>query len=129
MTSPSNQGAGQQEGGGSDETAPVLSSAALAITLYLSQLRSQVVVGLQLALKCPNDEEWWALLRDHEYVDSLNALAEVLNDVRFDAAELTPQEVARAASDHYGRALEALEPIADRLEVSTQDLLAVVTNE
>ena len=125
---PSKDSREEQGGGGSEESAPVLSPAALAMTLFLSQLRAQVIVGVQLASKFPREEDWWALLKNEDYVGSLNSLAEIMNDVVVDSEELTPQVVAAAASNHYNRATEAIEPVADMLEVGLEDLLAVLSN-
>jgi len=108
---------------------PELSYAALAATLELSRLRSLMMVGAALVTKFPTDEDWWALTADLEYVESLNALAEVLNDIRQDAKvdqAMNPEAVAEAAENHYGRALEAIELVAERLEVPAEDLLNVL---
>ena len=117
-----------QNGGGSEESAPVLSVPALSMTLFLSQLRAQVIVGVSLAEKFPTDAEWWALTQDEEYVASLNALAEIMNDVVTDSPELTPQEVAKAASNHYARAAESVELISEFLGVASSDLLTVLSD-
>lgn len=125
---PSEDSREAQNGGGSEESAPVLSPAALSMTLFLSQLRAQVIVGISLAQKFPVDDDWWALTQDEEYVESLNALAGIMNDVVSDADQLTPLEVARAAGNHYERAKESVELIAEFLGVAPADLLTVLSD-
>lgn len=108
---------------------PQLTYAALAATMELSRLRSALLVGAALAEQFPTEEAWWGLVSDPEYVESLNALAEVLNDIKTDSQLLeamTPESVAEAADKHHARAVEAIEVVADRLGVSPDDLLAVL---
>lgn len=110
-------------------TEPQLTYAALAATMELSRLRSTLLVGAALAARFPTDEDWWDLVSEPEYVESLNALAEVLNDIKKDSQVLeaiTPESVAEAADKHHTRAVEAIEVVADRLGVSPDDLLAVL---
>lgn len=108
---------------------PELSYAALAATLELSRLRSLMLVGAALVTKFPTDEAWWGLLEDPDYIESLNALADVINDIRADVNvqdALTPESVATAADNHHGRAVEAIQLVADRLEIPPEDLLTVL---
>jgi hypothetical protein len=108
---------------------PELSYAALAVTMELSRLRSTLMVGAALVAKFPTEEAWWGLLSDPEYVESLNALAEVLNDIKQDVEideAATPEAVATAAERHYARAAETIEVVAERLQVPTEDLLNVL---
>jgi hypothetical protein len=110
---------------------PQLTYAALGLTMGLSHLRSALLVGTALVSRFPSEEAWWGLLSDPIYVESLNALAEVINDIRQDAAVLgsnTPEEIATAAENHHLRTLEAVELIAERLEVPVEDLLNVLVD-
>lgn len=113
----------------SESSEPTLTYAALATTMELSRLRSAMMVGAALVSRFPTEEEWWALVSEPEYIESLNALAEVLNDIRTDANVLgsqTPEDVATAADRHHVRAAEAVELVAERLSVPVEDLLAVL---
>jgi len=88
-----------------------------------------MMVGAALVTKFPAEEDWWALVADPDYVESLNALAEVINDIRHDAKineALDPEAVASAADNHHGRAVEAVQVVAERLEVPPEDLLNVL---
>jgi hypothetical protein len=108
---------------------PQLTYAALAATLELSRLRSQIIVATMLATQFPTEDAWWGLVSDPEYVECLNALAEVIADIRSDAAVAegtTPESVAEAAERHHDRALEAIQIVAERLQVPTEDLLNVL---
>lgn len=108
---------------------PELSYAALAATMELSHLRSTLLVGAALVTQFPTDEDWWALTTDPEYIESLNALAEVINDIRTDTLVTdspSPELVADAADKHHARALEAIALVAERLQVPADDLLNVL---
>jgi hypothetical protein len=111
---------------------PDLTYAALGLTLELSRLRSLLRVGTALVTKYGDEDAWWGLVSDPDYVESLNALAEVVNDIRKDAANFaddpTPESVAQATSPHYDRALESIELVAERLGVPTEDLLNVLVS-
>jgi hypothetical protein len=106
---------------------PALSYAAVAVTLELSRLRSSLRVGMALVQRFPQEDDWWALLDDPEIIDSLNALAEVVNDMRVDTAEATTaEEVAAGVAAHHDRAVEAVSLVAEVLGVPSEDLLAVL---
>jgi hypothetical protein len=110
-------------------TEPQLTYAALAATMELSRLRSTLIVGAALARRFPTEDDWWGLVSDPEYIESLNALAEVVNDIKQDTQLLesvTPETVAEAADKHHARALEAVEVLAELIDVSPEDLLAVL---
>lgn len=112
-----------------EPTTPELTYAALALTMELSRLRSLLLVSAALVSKFPTEEAWWALVSDPEYVESLNSLASIINDIRSDAAVtegMTPESVAQAAERHHDRASEAIELVAEKLDVPTEDLLAVL---
>jgi len=111
------------------EEATDLTYAALAATMELTRLRSLMRVGIALVTRFPEEQDWWVVISEPEYVQSLNALAEVINDVRNDPAVMespTPESVASAADRHYERAVESIEVVADRLGVPVDDLLSVL---
>jgi len=110
---------------------PQLTYAALAATMELSRLRSTLLVGTALVSRFGTEEAWWDLVSDPEYVESLNALAEVLNDIRSDVTVLdsvTPEDVAEAADRHHERAIEAVQVVADKIGVPVEDLLNVLVS-
>ena len=110
---------------------PDLSYAAIAATMELSRLRSAFIIGAALVAKYPTDEEWFRLVEDPIYVESLNDLAVVINEISQDSQledALTPETVALAASKHHGRALDSIALIADTLGVPPEDLLSVLIN-
>lgn len=111
---------------------PELTYAAIACTLELSRIRSMMLVGMALVDKCPTEETWWGLLSDPEYIESLNALAEIINDMQVDAnffaASDTPDGTARAAENHHARAVEAVSVVADRLGIPPEDLISVLVH-
>ena len=106
-----------------------LSAAAYAATLELSRLRSTLMVGAALVARFPTEESWEALVSDPEYIESLNALAEVLQDIQKDPGMIggaTEEAVAEATERHYGRAVETIDLLAERLQVPPEDLLNVL---
>jgi hypothetical protein len=106
-----------------------LTYAALAATLELSRLRSQILVGLALATKFPSDESWWELVSSSDYIETLNSLAEIIQDISSDPAvidQVTPESVAQASDRHYGRAIECVQVLCEQVEVSPDDLLNVL---
>jgi hypothetical protein len=110
---------------------PELTYAALAATMELSRLRSQILVGLALATKFPSDDEWWELVSTPDYIESINSLSEVIHDISSDPAvleQVTPESVAEASDKHYGRARECIEALCDHIEVSPDDLLNVLVS-
>lgn len=110
---------------------PQLTYAALAATMELSRLRSTLLVGTALVSRFPTEEDWWSLMSEPDFVESLNALAEVLNDIRTDTSVLdspTPEDIAEAAERHHARASESVEVLADRLGVPVEDLLNVLVS-
>jgi hypothetical protein len=115
----------------SAEEAPDLTYAALAATMELTKLRSMLRVGTALVSRFPQDEDWWALISQPDFVASLNTLAEVVNDIRGDTSALenpTPEGVAECAERHYSRAVEAIELVASELGVPADDLLSVLVD-
>lgn len=125
MTSPDEALVGEDDG-------PELTYAAIACTLELSRLRSMMLVGMALVDKCPTEEAWWGLLSDPEYIESLNSLAEIINDMQLDAnfyaSADTPDGTARAAEHHHERAIEAISVVADRLGIPPEDLISVLVH-
>lgn len=111
------------------EEQPTLTYAALAVTLELSRLRSTLLVGTALVSRFPEEEDWWGLTQEPEYVESVNSLAEVLSDIQADVSTddgATPDAIAAAAERHHQRALEAVEVLAERLGVPAEDVLTVL---
>lgn len=108
---------------------PELTYAALAATMELSRLRSTLLVGTALVAQFPTEEAWVELSTDPEYIESLNALAQVLDDIKNDTmvmGSLTPEAVAEASDKHYARAIESVLLLAERLGVPPEDLVNVL---
>lgn len=97
-----------------------------AMILDMQRARSTWLVGMALATKFPDEEDWEALLQDPDFLDTAESLAEVVDDVRTLSAMggVTPEAVAEAVSQHHGRAIEAVEPLSERLGVDPNDLLS-----
>lgn len=113
------------------EQEPQLTYAALAATLELSRVRSLFMVGAALVATFPIDEEWWKFVEDPETIESLNALALVVNDMRLDVQmqnAQTPEDVTDAAGSHHERAMETIELLAERIGVAPDDLLNVLAS-
>jgi hypothetical protein len=109
---------------------PELSYAAVAAALELSRLRRQMRVALALLVRYPTEQAWTAALDDPVFVESLNAFAEVLNDIKHDTAVMvdatSPEAISDAVDRHHGRALESIEGVAEMLSLDPDDLLTVL---
>lgn len=104
-------------------------AAFIATTLMFSQLRSAYRVGKALAEKFPTEEAWQAFLKSSVYVETVAEFAACVTDIR-DASELgpayTPEEIQNSVLSHYPRALDAVEEFAILVDVSGEDVLAVL---
>lgn len=101
----------------------------VAVVLHLSYLRSQLLVADALARRYPTEEAWQALLNDPLFQETIRDLSEIVADLR-DGGLLgltpDPAALAAAAQQHHGRALEAVEDLAQALGVDPHDLLTVL---
>ena len=114
-----------------EQPGPSVSYEVLAALLCLSELRSRFRVALALVERFPDEQDWEAATRDPDFLESLTALADIVSDIRMDGIEYesaTPNSVADAVTNHYGRAIESVEPIAETLGVAPSDLLSVLIN-
>lgn len=104
-------------------------AAVIAVTLLLSQMRSMFAVGRGLAAKFPTEESWQAFLQSPIYDEVVTEFAQCVADIR-DMAQLgpalSPQEVQNAVASHYPRALDAVQELAELVEVPGEDILAVL---
>lgn len=103
--------------------------ATIAVVLHLSWLRSAAKVGMALAVTYPGEDEWQAFLNAPELMETIDELAPVIADIRAAAelgTDLSPEQVQLAVEQHYGRALDAVEVLAERLGIAPADLLAVL---
>lgn len=111
---------------------PLVSYEALAALLLLTNLRNQFRVGLALAQRFPDDDSWDQFGRDPEVLDSFNELGHIIDDIRAEALtdeiDVTPESVSQAVANHYDRAMEVVEPIAESLGVEPSELLSVLVN-
>lgn len=104
-------------------------AAVFAAVLRLSSLRSAFLVGRALAEVCPYEDQWEAVLRDPEFLETLATVHTIVTDVAATAVSqdrFTPDGIADVGAAHYSRGLEAVELLAERLAVDPKDLLAVL---
>lgn len=92
-----------------------------AFALKLSQLRSFYQVGMALSEAFPTEEAFSEYMQDPETIETLNIVSEILDE----ATESEDSE-ADALDKHRGRAIEALEPFAERIGANPDDLLVTL---
>jgi hypothetical protein len=86
------------------------------------------VVGQRLAERFPMDAAWDAELDSLADSEDLQALAEVARDIRGLVKDPSdPEQVAAVVTQHYDRALECVELVAERLGLEPRELLLTLT--
>jgi len=100
----------------------------LSLALRLSQLRSAIRVGVALATRFPDEAAWEAEVTSEEFQETMTAFAEILDDVNTDL-DATPSDddVATTILRHHGRGLEAVELLAEKIQVPVDDLVTVLS--
>lgn len=103
--------------------------AVIALLHHLSFMRSQYIVGRKLAENFATNEAWINALKSRQFIELVEEFAQCVSDIRT-ATELgqafTPETVQRAVGQHYARALEAVKEFAEVIDVSGEELLAVL---
>lgn len=120
--------------GGVEETPTALGASAdrnpyaiYAMLLKLSYARSMWLVGEALAVKYPTEGAFEALLQSPEFFDAAESFAQIIDDIRslgLINGLYDPAVVAEEAAKHHLRALEAIEPLLEHVEVDPSDLVA-----
>lgn len=119
---------------GAPEDAVVLSddpSAVARTVLYLSWLRSVGLVMRALAERFPDAASWERQMADetlHEEVAAFNAVVADVRAIAVSGGRFDLRALQQAGGAHLGRALESLQMTADRLGVTTDDLLVVLVH-
>jgi hypothetical protein len=65
-----------------DDPGPSVSYETLAALLRLSELRSQFRVGMAMLDRFPEETDWEAATRAPDFLESLDALTEIVDDIR-----------------------------------------------
>lgn len=92
-----------------------------AFALKVSQLRSFFRVGMALNEAFPTEEEFEQYMTDPETIETLNIVADLM-----DATVASKDQEPDALDKHHGLAVEALEPLAERLNIDGDDLLVIL---
>jgi hypothetical protein len=119
-----------------DESAEQDSGAAvgyetIAALLCLRRFRHQYLVGKALAELCPAEDDIDEFTSDPLVLEEIEGFAEVVRDIRIATKgdpRATPETVERAVAPHFGRAMEAVGLMAERLNIPPELLIvALVT--
>ena len=98
------------------------------MAVRLSQLRSAVRVGLVLAEKYPTEADWEAEMASKDMQETLEAVSQIFGDIHGDLDAADATNVLQTVENHYGRVQEALEPLAERYGIASEDLLVVLAS-
>lgn len=104
--------------------------AVIAFVMYLSRLRSSVIIGRALADKFPTEQAWQEALCSQEFLELVDEVVQFAVDVT-GTLELVGgiedvDRIQAAVEEEYPRALAAVQELAARLGVPGEDLLSVL---
>jgi hypothetical protein len=98
-----------------------------ATGLQLSWVRALFIVGKALAEKYPNEDDWLEFLDSDEFKFAVEDFSQYIADINdaVDVPNASPTDVAEAVSQHFLRAREAVEELAEKLDVKPEELMSI----
>lgn len=93
----------------------------------MSEARTMGILTNALAMQFPTEAEWTAFTNDPDVVECIENFTEVIRDMRATLPQVgnlfTTEQLQEAVTEHYSRALDEIESLAEKIGVEPEVLL------